>query len=151
MEDKAKEVIEKMGQVSFGKIAYDGLRDVETKKAFFAYLRAFPEQRFFQAITNFVREKMDLDCWSLCIVDAPDKTNGLKDVFYIEGDKVLKKKPRTKRKERIDKMDLVGRAGIGTAEKIAYRKGVEDTLDYVGKFLDEDTIQATREFLLEEV
>ena len=48
-------------------------------------------------------------------------------------------------------VEQLGRAGIGIAEKIAYKKGVEDTLDYVRKFLDEDTIQATRELLLEEV
>lgn len=51
--------------------------------------------------------------------------------------------------EIIDAHQL-GRAGIGVAEKIAYKKGVEDTLNYVGQFLDEDTIQATREYLLEE-
>ena len=48
-------------------------------------------------------------------------------------------------------VEQLGRAGIGIAEKIAYEKGVEDTLEYAGKFLAEDTIQAIREFLLEEI
>lgn len=46
-------------------------------------------------------------------------------------------------------VEQLGRAGIGIAEKIAYKKGVEDTLEYVSKFLDEDTIEAVKEMLLD--
>lgn len=47
-------------------------------------------------------------------------------------------------------VEHLGRAGAGIAEKIGYERGVKDTLNYVSKFLDEDTVQATKELLLGE-
>ena len=69
----------------------NGVRDPSTKREFLAYLDKYPEQRFFQAIVNFTREHTTLNCWSLGICEEPGDAEGLRDVFYIEGDKVLKR------------------------------------------------------------
>ena len=65
------------------------IRDAKTKEAFIEYLRANPEQRFLQAVTNFVAIRMKLGCWSLCICKSPEEIGSLRDVFPIEGDEYL--------------------------------------------------------------
>jgi len=61
------------------------VRDAKTKREFIEYLESVPEQRFFQAVVNFIKDKTNLTCWSMRICKDPNEPIGL-DVFHIEGD-----------------------------------------------------------------
>lgn len=64
------------------------VRDKNTKRAFIDYLTEHREQRFYQAVVNFTKEKTKLDCWSMRIAKSPEEPIGL-DIFNIEADNYI--------------------------------------------------------------
>lgn len=67
------------------------IRDGKTKMLFLSYLKANPDQRFFQTVINFARTHLKLSCHSLYMKKTPNDTTTL-DMFYIEADNYLKRK-----------------------------------------------------------